>query len=71
MIGYGHMLKIKMQEDDPLRSYADHILSLSDRAANLTQSLLAFSRKQIMNLKTADLNEIIRKVERLVLKDYW
>ena len=66
MIGYGHLLKIKMQEDDPLRSYADHILSLSDRAANLTQSLLAFSRKQIMNPKTADLNEIIRKVERLL-----
>ena len=68
MIGYGHMLKIKLREDDPLRSYAEHILSLADRAANLTQSLLAFSRKQIMNLKTADLNEIIRKVERLLAR---
>jgi PAS domain S-box-containing protein len=68
MIGYGHLLKMKMQEDDPLRSYADQILALSDRAANLTQSLLAFSRKQIMNPKTVDLNEIIRKVERLLVR---
>ena len=46
MIGYGHLLKMKMKEEDPLRTYADQILALSDRAANLTQSLLAFSRKQ-------------------------
>jgi PAS domain S-box-containing protein len=68
MIGYGHLLQIKLKEDDPLRIYADHILSLSDRAANLTQSLLAFSRKQIMNPKTVDMNEIIRKVERLLAR---
>jgi len=39
MIGYGHLLKMKLKEDDPLRTYADQILLLSDRAANLTQSL--------------------------------
>ncbi len=68
MIGYGHMLKMKMHEDDPLRRYADHILSLSDRAANLTQSLLTFSRKQIMNPRTVDLNGIIKKVENLLAR---
>ena len=40
MIGYGHLLKMKLKEEDPLRSYADHILSLSDRAANLTKVFL-------------------------------
>jgi PAS domain S-box-containing protein len=68
MIGYGHMLKMKMHEDDPLRRYADHILSLSDRAANLTQSLLTFSRKQIINPRTVDLNGIIKKVENLLTR---
>ena len=49
MIGYAHILQIRMNETDPLKTYADHILSLSDKAANLTQSLLAFSRKQVTN----------------------
>lgn len=66
IIGYGHVLKMKMKEDDPLKSYADHILSLSDRAANLTQSLLAFSRKQLIDPRPVDLNEIIRKVDKLL-----
>ena len=66
MIGYGHLLKMKLKEEDPLRSYADHILSLSDRAANLTQSLLAFSRKQIINPRPVDLNEIIKRIDYLL-----
>ena len=68
MMGYAHILKTKMREDDPLRTYADHVLSLSDRAASLTQSLLAFSRKQVMNPRATDMNEIIRTVERLLLR---
>ena len=66
LIGYGHVLKMKMKEDDPLKSYADHILLLSGRAANLTQSLLAFSRKQLIDPRPVDLNEIIRKVDKLL-----
>jgi PAS domain S-box-containing protein len=66
MIGYGHLLKMKLKEEDPLRSYADHILSLSDKAANLTQSLLAFSRKQIINPRPVDINEIIRRIDHLL-----
>ena len=66
MIGYGHLLKMKLKEDDPLRTYADQILSLSDKAANLTQSLLSFSRKRIMNPEPVPLNEIIKKIDHLL-----
>ena len=68
IMGYGHMLQKKLKENDTLRTYADHILSLSDRAANLTLSLLAFSRKRIMNPLPVKLNEIIRKVEKLLVR---
>jgi PAS domain S-box-containing protein len=67
IITYGHFLKIKI-EDDHLRNYADHILSLSEKAANLTSSLLAFSRKQIINLRPVDLNEIIRNIEKILFR---
>ncbi|MFH1026113.1 MAG: PAS domain S-box protein [Nitrospirota bacterium] len=66
MIGYGHLLKMKLKEDDPLRTYAEQILSLSDKAANLTQSLLAFSRKRIMNSEPVSLNEVIRRIDHLL-----
>jgi PAS domain S-box-containing protein len=68
MIGYGHLLKMKLKEEDPLRMYADHILSLSDKAANLTQSLLAFSRKQIINPRPVDINEIIKRIDHLLTR---
>ena len=68
MIGYGHLLKMKLKDEDPLRSYADHILTLSDKAANLTQSLLAFSRKQIIDPRPIDLNEIIRRIGHLLTR---
>ena len=68
IIGYGHFIKMKTKEDDPVRTYADHILSLSDRATNLTQGLLALNRKQIINLKPVNINEIIRDVHSILLR---
>jgi PAS domain S-box-containing protein len=66
IIGYGNILKMNMKKDDPLRSNVDIILSSADRAANLTQGLLAFSRKQIINPRPVRLNDIIRNIEKLL-----
>ncbi|MBI5664074.1 MAG: response regulator, partial [Nitrospirae bacterium] len=68
IIGYGHILHMKMSSDDPLMVNIEQILESADRAASLTQNLLTFSMKQIINLKPADLNEIIRKVEKFLLR---
>lgn len=66
IIGYGHLLLMKMDKDDPLKAYVEHILVSAERAAHLTQGLLAFSRKQIINPKPVNLNEIVKKVEKLM-----
>ena len=66
IIGYGHLLRMKMNKDDPLKAYVEHILVSAERAAHLTQSLLAFSRKQVINPKLVNLNEIVKKVEKLM-----
>ena len=66
IIGYGNLLQMKMAPTDPLRSYAESILSSSQRAAQLTQSLLAFSRKQVINPLPLELNGIIVRVEKLL-----
>lgn len=64
--GFASIMKMRLQDGDPLLADIEHILAASDRAVNLTQSLLAFSRKQIMAPKYLDMNEIIRKGERFL-----
>jgi hypothetical protein len=66
IIGFSNILKMKLDEQDPLQSDIDQILAASDRAAHLTQSMLAYSRKQIMAPKTVDLNDIVRNGEKFL-----
>jgi len=68
VIGYGTLLQMKMNEGDPLKHNADQIIAAADRAAHLTQSLLSFSRKQIINPKPVDLNQIIKAVEKFLAR---
>jgi two-component system cell cycle sensor histidine kinase/response regulator CckA len=66
LIGYGSLLEMEIPKDNPLRLYVEQILSSAEQAANLTQSLLAFSRKQTISLRTCSLNDIIIGVEKLL-----
>ena len=68
IIGYGHIIKMKLPEHDPLRSYADQILTSAERAANLTSGLLAFSRKQVIQPHPVNIDEIITRVGRLLTR---
>jgi signal transduction histidine kinase/ActR/RegA family two-component response regulator len=68
IIGYGNVMRMRLADDDPHREYLDQILSASERAANLTRSLLAFSRKQIINPRPVNLNEIIRLIQKLLAR---
>jgi PAS domain S-box-containing protein len=68
IVSYGGILQMSMTEDDPLRTNVDKMLTVVDRAAGLTQSLLAFSRKQVINLQPCNLNDIIRKVEKFLAR---
>jgi signal transduction histidine kinase/ActR/RegA family two-component response regulator len=66
IIGYGYLLKEKMDADDPLRADVEQILESANRAAEVTRNLLAFSRKQIMNVRPVNVKEIITKTEKLL-----
>jgi CheY-like chemotaxis protein/two-component sensor histidine kinase len=48
--------------------FLDNILGSAERAASLTQSLLAFSRKQVISPRDIDLNGCIRKVEKFLAR---
>jgi signal transduction histidine kinase/DNA-binding response OmpR family regulator len=66
IIGYASLLVEKIGAASPLKPYVDQILSASEKSANLTKQLLAFSRKQILSPRVTDLNELIVKMETLL-----
>jgi PAS domain S-box-containing protein len=66
IVGYGNIIQMKMQTDDPLKVYMGQILAAAERAASLTQSLLAFSRKQTISPRNIDLNESIHNIEKFL-----
>jgi CheY-like chemotaxis protein/two-component sensor histidine kinase len=51
-----------------LSSYTKYILNSAERAAKLTSALLAFSRKQMINLQPLNLNEIVKGLEKLLMR---
>jgi signal transduction histidine kinase len=57
---------MEIPKSNPLRPYVEQILSSAEQAANLTQSLLAFSRQQTISLRPCSLNDIITGVEKLL-----
>jgi PAS domain S-box-containing protein len=66
LMGYASLMQMKMDKDNPLRPYLDQILSASRKAADLTQSLLAFSRKQPVTLLPLDVNSTIGLTKKLL-----
>ena len=68
ILGYGSLALEEMAEDDPNRHNIDQILGASNKAAVLTQSLLAFSRKQVVNLSRLNLNNTMVQFEKFLVR---
>jgi len=55
-----------LRKDDPLRPRLEEIAQAANRAANLTRQLLAFSRRQVLNFRTIDLNSLLADLEKML-----
>jgi PAS domain S-box-containing protein len=66
IMGYAGLMQMKIGKDDPIMSNLEHILGATERAKKLTKGLLAFSRKQIMELKPVNLNHLLTELEDLL-----
>ncbi len=66
MRGYTELMLGRLSANDPLRSNAEEIQKAADRATSLTQQLLAFSRKQVMQPKVFDLNAVVSDTEKML-----
>ncbi|MGB7025404.1 MAG: PAS domain S-box protein [Candidatus Acidiferrales bacterium] len=66
IIGYSEALQKQMSADHPFREAIEEIQNAGNRAAALTQQLLAFSRKQVLEPKVIDLNMVVSEVQKML-----
>ncbi|HEY6373446.1 MAG TPA: PAS domain S-box protein [Candidatus Sulfotelmatobacter sp.] len=66
IMGHGELLLAAVGEDERSRNGLAQIRRAADRAASLTQQLLAFSRKQVLQPKVLDLNEAVADVQKML-----
>jgi len=67
IIGYVELLRLRMGQGT-LKHYVDEILGAAERAAKLTRSLLAFSRRQVMTPLKINLNDIVQGLGKFLMR---
>jgi signal transduction histidine kinase len=66
ILGYASILRMKKSDAATEEEFLDSIIQTSIRASELTNGLLAYSRKQTLNLKATDINDIIANTKKLL-----
>jgi PAS domain S-box-containing protein len=64
--GYSQLVLLGLQEGDPLRENTEEIQRATEQATDLIRQLLAFSRRQVMEMRVLDLNIIIQNLEKML-----
>lgn len=66
ILGYLDVLREDLPEDDSRRVAVDEIGKASSRAAALTAQLLAFARRQVIEPRVLNLNDVVRETDRML-----
>ncbi|MBX7254824.1 MAG: PAS domain-containing protein [Candidatus Hydrogenedentes bacterium] len=66
ILGNADLLSSGLKPDDPNFEILDEVRRAGERASELTQQLLAFSRRQIIQPVNLDLNDLIQSVLRMI-----
>ncbi len=66
IMGYAELVELALDPEHPARGFAAEILRGSERAADLTAQLLAFARKQVVEPRVMQLNEVVERAENLL-----
>lgn len=63
--GYSDIIAAALEPNDPLAADVNEIQKAAASAAQLTSQLLAFSRKQTIDPKVVDINETVRRSQKM------
>jgi len=66
IMGYSNLLLIGTNLDKEQIEVTEQIIAASEKASHLTRGLLAFSRKQNLNLERVHLNDIVQNVQKFL-----
>ena len=66
MMGYTELGQMRLPADHTVHDYLQKIRMAAERAANLTRQILAFSRRQMLEIQQFDLNEIITEFQEML-----
>jgi PAS domain S-box-containing protein len=66
ILGSTELLVEQLGEDDKRRGLADNTMAAAQRGAKLTQRLLSFSRRQALDPKTVNVNQLLAGMESLL-----
>jgi PAS domain S-box-containing protein len=66
--GHADFLLSDVDPADPMHGDVEEIMRAAERATALTRQLLAFSRKQVLQLRVLDLGEVLGGMERLLVR---
>ncbi|MDQ7785689.1 MAG: PAS domain S-box protein [Desulfomonilaceae bacterium] len=66
IMGYTTILSLEIPEVKGARRKLDQINRAAARAADLTRQLLAFSRKQVLDVGVVNLNDLVRDIESML-----
>lgn len=64
IIGYGEIMRMNITEKNAAKAQLDEILMAAHRATHLTKSLLAFSRKQVIEMMPVNINDIVNSLRK-------
>lgn len=65
IIGYTTLGLNRLTPEDKLYNHLSQIKDAAERAANLTRQILAFSRQQVLEIHTLNLNSVISNFEKM------
>ncbi|MCC6572244.1 MAG: response regulator [Planctomycetes bacterium] len=66
ILGYAELVLELMPKDAPHRMEIEQMRDAGARAAALTRQLLAFSRKQVVQLQLIDVNDVVTHMEKML-----
>ncbi|MFZ5453362.1 MAG: PAS domain S-box protein [Thermodesulfobacteriota bacterium] len=66
IMGYSEMMMLDLRPEDPFHSYVEEITKAVNRGASLTNQLLAFSRKQILQPRVINLNDVVKDMDKML-----
>jgi PAS domain S-box-containing protein len=65
IMSYTLLVLDELKPGDPIRAELDEVRKAGEKAADLTRQLLAFSRRQLLQPRVLDLNQIVVGMERM------